>query len=60
MAEKAADMVASGRFAYVKDVSPIEQPVFAVMHLRQRVSKAHRKLTRVLYRRFARADTARA
>jgi LysR family transcriptional regulator, flagellar master operon regulator len=59
MAEKAAEMVAGGRFAYIEDVAPLEQPVFAVMHLRHRVSKAHRKLTRVLYRRFARVETAR-
>lgn len=59
MAEKATEMVASGRFAYVEDVAALDQPVFAAMHLRHRVSKAHRKLTRILYRRFGRADAVR-
>lgn len=60
MAEKAAEMVATGRFKYIADVPALDQPVFAAMHLRHRVSKAHRKLTRVLYRRFGRGDAARA
>ncbi len=59
MAEKAAEMVATGRFKYVADVEAIDQPVFAAMHLRQRVSKAHRKLTRMLAKRFLRSDPAR-
>ncbi|WP_054004802.1 LysR family transcriptional regulator [Cypionkella psychrotolerans] len=60
MAEKAAEMVATGRFKYVADVEAIDQPVFAAMHLRQRVSKAHRKLTRMLAKRFVRSsDPAR-
>jgi len=60
MAEKAAEMVATGRFKYVSDVEAIDQPVFAAMHLRQRVSKAHRKLTRMLAKRFLRSsDPAR-
>lgn len=60
MAEKAAEMVATGRFKYVADVDAIDQPVFAAMHLRQRVSKAHRKLTRMLAKRFLRSgDPAR-
>jgi LysR family transcriptional regulator, flagellar master operon regulator len=59
MAEKAAEMVALGRFKYVTDVPTLDQPVFAAMHLRNRVTKAHRKLTRVLSRRFVKPDTPR-
>lgn len=59
MAEKAEEMVATGRFKYVTDVEAIDQPVFAAMHLRQRVSKAHRKLTRMLAKRFLRSVSAR-
>ncbi len=59
MAEKAAEMVAGGRFSYVADVPALDQPVFAAMHLRNRVTKAHRKLTRVLSRRFIAVPPAR-
>lgn len=60
MAEKADEMVATGRFKYITDVPALDQPVFAAMHLRNRVNKAHRKLTRVLSRRFVKSDTPRS
>ena len=59
MAEKAAEMVASGRFAYISDVPALGQPVYAAMHLRNRVTKSRRKMTRILGRRFAHIETAR-
>ena len=58
MAEKAAEMVATGRFNYVTDVAPIGQPVFAAMHLRQRLSRVHRRMSKLLNRRIAREPAA--
>jgi LysR family transcriptional regulator, flagellar master operon regulator len=53
MAERAAEMVETGRFAYVADVEALGQPVFAAMHLRHRTAKSRRRMTRILARRFA-------
>ncbi len=52
LAEAAKAMVESGAFAYVADVGPIAQPVFAAMHLRHRTSRMHRRLTRMVLRRL--------
>ena len=52
MAKRAAAMVETGRFKYIADVGPLGQPIFAAMHLRNRVSRVYRKLTRVMNRRF--------
>lgn len=59
MQEKATEMVATGQFQYVSDVAPLGQPVFAAMHLRTRVAKSRRKMTRILARRFSKVETAR-
>jgi LysR family transcriptional regulator, flagellar master operon regulator len=59
MADKAAEMVASGRFQYVSDVPAIGQPIYAAMHLRNRVAKSRRKMTRILARRFQAPESAR-
>lgn len=52
MADKAAELVATGRFHYVSDVPAIGQPIYAAMHLRTRATKSRRKMTRILARRF--------
>ena len=52
MAQSAAEMVATGRFAYVEDVAPLGQPIHAAMHLRHRTTRLHRRLTRIVMRRF--------
>ncbi len=59
MADKAAELVALGQFRYVSDVPALGQPVFAAMHLRTRVAKSRRKMTRILARRFTKVETAR-
>lgn len=51
-ADKAAEMVASGRFHFVEDVDAIGQPIFFAMHQRNRVSWARRRLLKFLQRRF--------
>lgn len=51
-ADKAAEMIASGRFHAVADVEPIGQPIYLAMHQRNRVSIARRKLLKVLHSRF--------
>ena len=52
-AETADAMVASGRFAHVSDVADMGQPIYAAMHLRHRISKTHRRLVRLVGRRFS-------
>ena len=49
----AQKLVAGGGFHLVKDVEPIGQPVFAVMHQRHRTSRMHRRLTRIVAKRLA-------
>jgi DNA-binding transcriptional LysR family regulator len=53
MAGSAAEMVASGRFRYVKDVASIDQPIYAALHLRRRTSKAFVRLVRAAQKTFA-------
>lgn len=52
MAERAAEMVAEGRFHYVEDVPRIDQPIYAALHLRRRTSRAYRRLVRSVQRVF--------
>ncbi len=53
MADRAAELVATGGFFYVEDVPAIDQPIFAALHLRRRTSKAYRRLIRSVQRVFA-------
>ncbi|MES2664812.1 MAG: LysR family transcriptional regulator [Pseudomonadota bacterium] len=53
LVETAEAMVASGRFQRVADVPDIGQPIYAAMHLRHRISKTHRRLVRLVGRRFS-------
>ncbi len=46
--ETAERLVASGTFRMVGDVDAIAQPIYAVMHLRHRTSRMHRRLTRIV------------
>jgi DNA-binding transcriptional LysR family regulator len=52
MEQQAKDMVASGRFSFVEDVQTIHQPIYAAMHLRHRISKAHRRMTSLVQRKL--------
>jgi LysR family transcriptional regulator, flagellar master operon regulator len=58
MADAADRLVASGRFQSVTDTPEILQPVYATMHLRNRISKLHRRMTRMSARVFARKSTS--
>jgi len=53
MEDSAEGLIASGRFSYVKDVQPISQPVFGVMHLRHRTSGMHKRLAQIVQRKMA-------
>ena len=46
-------MVATGRFHLVKDVPPMHQPVFAATHIRNRTSRLHRELLRIVKTHFS-------
>lgn len=48
----AQDLIATGQFAAVKDAPIIHQPVHAATHLRNRTSKLHRQLLRVVQTTF--------
>lgn len=48
----ADDLMATGRFRAVKDAPVISQPVHAATHLRNRTSKLHRHLLRVVQQSF--------
>jgi len=49
----ADDLIASGNFSAVTDAPIIRQPVHAATHLRNRTSKLHRQLLRVVQKTFA-------
>jgi LysR family transcriptional regulator, flagellar master operon regulator len=49
----AEDLIATGKFRAVTDAPIIRQPVHAATHLRNRTSKLHRQLLRVVQQTFA-------
>lgn len=49
----AEDLIGTGRFRAVRDAPVIRQPVHAATHLRNRTSKLHRQLLRVVQKTFA-------
>ena len=51
--ETATEMVASGRFRRVADAPVLRQPVYAALHIRNRIAPLHRRLRRVVVRRLA-------
>lgn len=55
MEPTARDMVATGRFHLVKDVAPMHQPVFAATHIRNRTSRLHRELLRIVQKHFSKS-----
>lgn len=48
--ESAAELVSSGRFKFVEDAAPIRQSVYFGVHLRNRHSRAHRRLVEIVRR----------
>jgi LysR family transcriptional regulator, flagellar master operon regulator len=58
LSDAADRMVATGRFHAVTDAPLLTQPVYAAMHLRNRISKPHRRLTRMSGRVFGRRSTS--
>lgn len=52
MADQAIEMVQTGRFRFVTDAPQMAQPIYAAMHLRRRISKMHKRMTRIVQRRF--------
>lgn len=49
----AAALVAGDRFRRVADAPVLRQPVYAAIHLRDRITPLHRKLTRIVAREIA-------
>ena len=49
----AAGLVAGDRFRRVADAPALRQPVYAAIHLRDRITPLHRKLTRIVAREIA-------
>lgn len=48
----AQTLIASGQFQAVTDVEPIVQPVYAVMHMRHRLQRMHKRLTKTVLKAF--------
>jgi DNA-binding transcriptional LysR family regulator len=49
----AAELVAGEKFRRVADAPALRQPVYAAIHLRDRITPLHRKLTRIVAREIA-------
>jgi LysR family transcriptional regulator, flagellar master operon regulator len=58
MADAADRLESTGRFHAVAETPVLTQPVYAVMHLRNRTSKTHRRMTRIAARVFGRRATS--
>jgi LysR family transcriptional regulator, flagellar master operon regulator len=58
LADAAQRLEDTGRFHVVTDAPLLTQPVYAAMHLRNRISKTHRRMTRIAGRVFARRSTS--
>ena len=52
MADQAQAMVNSGQFKFVSDAPQMTQPIFVAMHLRWRIAKTFKRMTRIVQRRF--------
>ncbi|MGL5012655.1 MAG: LysR family transcriptional regulator, partial [Paracoccaceae bacterium] len=52
LSDAADRLQATGRFHAITDAPEIAQPVYAAMHLRNRISKTHRRMTRIAARVF--------
>jgi DNA-binding transcriptional LysR family regulator len=53
MEQTAAEMAAAGETQRVEDAEPITQPVYTAVHLRNRTSGLHRKLSALVRRHFS-------
>ncbi|NBZ87554.1 LysR family transcriptional regulator [Stagnihabitans tardus] len=49
----AAELVTQGRARRVEDAPALRQPIYAAMHLRDRITPLHRRLTRIVGRALA-------
>ncbi len=58
LTDAAQRLEATGRFHAVSDAPVLTQPIYAAMHLRNRISKTHRRLTRIAGRVFGRRSTS--
>jgi LysR family transcriptional regulator, flagellar master operon regulator len=58
MSDAADRLEATGRFHAVADAPIMTQPVYAAMHLRNRISKMHRRMTRMAGRVFGKHATS--
>ncbi len=58
LSDAAERLLATGRFMAVTDAPDISQPVFAATHVRNRISKTHRRMTRIATRVFNRKTTS--
>ena len=58
LSDAAERLLATGRFQAVTDAPDITQPVFAAVHVRNRISKTHRRMTRIAARVFSRRPTS--
>jgi LysR family transcriptional regulator, flagellar master operon regulator len=58
LSDAAERLLATGRFMAVTDAPEISQPIFAAMHVRNRISKTHRRMTRIATRVFSRKSTS--
>jgi LysR family transcriptional regulator, flagellar master operon regulator len=58
MADTAHRLETTGRFKAVTDAPLLTQPVYAAMHLRNRISKMHRRMTRMAGRVFGKRATS--
>jgi LysR family transcriptional regulator, flagellar master operon regulator len=58
LSDAADRMLATAQFHAVTDAPDITQPVFAAVHVRNRISKTHRRMTRIASRVFSRRPTS--
>lgn len=58
LSDTADRLQATGQFQAVADAPLLTQPVYAAMHLRNRISKTHRRMTRIAGRVFGKRTTS--
>jgi DNA-binding transcriptional LysR family regulator len=55
MEDSSETLAATGKFTLVKDVPPITQPIYGVVHLRHRTSGMHKRMAQIVQRKMAEA-----
>jgi LysR family transcriptional regulator, flagellar master operon regulator len=58
LSDAADRLIAAGRCRMVADAPEITQPVYAAVHVRNRISKTHRRMTRIASRVFNKKSTS--